>query len=56
MVNNSTWVVDIIKQLNISRWEVDKAFPLMLQSFDFSTLYTKIDWKGSNSSYKSSDQ
>jgi hypothetical protein len=25
------------------RSEVDEAFPLLLQSFDFSTLYTKID-------------
>jgi hypothetical protein len=44
MVNDSTGVLDIIKQLNISRSEVDKASPqLLLQSFDFSTLYTKID-------------
>ncbi len=35
--------MDIIKQLNISRSEVDKASTLLLQSFDFSILYTKID-------------
>jgi hypothetical protein len=29
--------------LNLSRSEVDKTSPLLLQSFDFSTLYTKID-------------
>ncbi len=35
--------MDVIKQLNLSRSEVDKTSPLLLQSFDFSTLYTKID-------------
>jgi hypothetical protein len=35
--------VDIIKELKLLRSEVDKASPLLLQSFDFSTLYTKID-------------
>jgi hypothetical protein len=29
--------------VNLSRSEIDKASPLLLQSFDFSTLYTKID-------------
>jgi len=43
ILNDSTGVVDVIKQLNLSRSEVDKASPLLLQSFDFSTLYTKID-------------
>ncbi len=30
---------------NLNRWRsgIDKASPLLLQSFDFSTLYTKID-------------
>jgi len=35
--------VDVIKQLNRSRSEVDKTSPLLLQPFDFLTLYTKID-------------
>ncbi len=35
--------MEVIKQLNLSRLEVDKASPLLLQSFDFSTLYAKID-------------
>ncbi len=35
--------MDVIKQLNLSRSEVDKTSPLLLQSFDFLTLYTKID-------------
>jgi hypothetical protein len=44
MVNDSTGVVDIIKQINISRSEVDKASSqLLLESFDFSTVYTKVD-------------
>ncbi len=43
ILNESTRIVDIIKQLNISRSEVDKASTLLLQSFDFSILYTKID-------------
>jgi hypothetical protein len=29
--------------VNLLRSEIDKASPLLLQSFDFSTLYTKID-------------
>jgi hypothetical protein len=36
-------VVEVINNLNCSRSEIDKASPLLLQSFDFSTLYTKID-------------
>jgi hypothetical protein len=43
ILNDSTGVVEVIKQLNLSRLEVDKASPLLLQSFDFSTLYAKID-------------
>ncbi len=35
--------MDVIKQLNLSRSEVDKTSPLLLQPFDFLTLYTKID-------------
>jgi hypothetical protein len=38
------------------RSEIDKASPLLLQSFDFSTLYTKIGPSGSKSSYESSDK
>jgi hypothetical protein len=33
------------------RSEVDKASPLLLQSFDLSTLYTKIRPNGSKSLY-----
>jgi hypothetical protein len=29
----------VINNLNCSRSEIDKASPLLLQSFDFSTLY-----------------
>ncbi len=36
-------VVEVINKLNLSRSEVDKASQLLLQSFDFLTLYTKID-------------
>jgi hypothetical protein len=43
ILNNFTGVVDVIKQLNLSRSEVHKTSPLLLQSFDFSTLYTKVD-------------
>jgi hypothetical protein len=32
-----------MNKLNLSRSEIEKASPLLLQSFDFSTLYTKID-------------
>ncbi len=34
---------DAIKLLNCSRSEVDKASPLLLLSFGFSTLYTNIN-------------
>jgi hypothetical protein len=34
-------VVDVIKLLNLSR--IDKSTPPLLQLFDFSTLYSKID-------------
>ncbi len=40
--NDSTRVVEVINNLNQSRFEIDKASPLLLQSFDFSTLYTKL--------------
>jgi hypothetical protein len=43
ILNGSTGVVEVINKLNHSRSEIDKASPLLLQSFDFSTLYTKID-------------
>ncbi len=43
ILNDSTGVVEVINNLNRSRSESDKASPLLLQSFDFSTLYTKID-------------
>jgi hypothetical protein len=36
-------MVEVINKLNLLRSEIDKASPLLLQSFDFSTLYTKID-------------
>jgi hypothetical protein len=36
-------MVEVINNLNGLRSEIDKAFPLLWQSFDFSTLYTKID-------------
>jgi hypothetical protein len=35
--------VEVINKLKLSRSEIDKASPLLLHSFDFSTLYTKID-------------
>ncbi len=43
ILNDSTGLVEVINNLNRSRSESDKASPLLLQSFDFSTLYTKID-------------
>jgi hypothetical protein len=49
--NDSTGVVDVIKLLKLLRSEVDKASPLLLQSFDLSTLYTKIRPNGSKSLY-----
>ncbi len=39
----TTGVVEVTNNLNLSISEIDKASPLLLQSFDFSTLYTKID-------------
>jgi hypothetical protein len=38
ILNDSTGVVDVINQLSLSRSEVDKTSPLMLQSFDIYTL------------------
>jgi len=43
ILNDSTGVMEIINNLNLSRSEIDKASPLLLQFFNFSTLYTKID-------------
>jgi len=43
ILNYSTGVVEVINELNLLRSEIDKASPLLLQSFDFSTLYPKID-------------
>jgi len=43
VLNDSTGVVEVINNLNRWRSEIDKASPLLLQSFDFSTLYTKIE-------------
>jgi hypothetical protein len=43
ILNDSTGVVEVINNLNLLRSEIDKASALLLQSFDFSTLYTKID-------------
>jgi hypothetical protein len=43
ILNDSTRGVEVIYKLNLLRSKVDKASPLLLQSFDFSTLYTKID-------------
>jgi hypothetical protein len=43
ILNGSTGVVEVINNLNRLRSEIDKASPLLLQFFDFSTLYTKID-------------
>ncbi len=43
ILNDSIGVVELISNLNRLRFEIDKASPLLLQSFDFSTLYTKID-------------
>jgi cAMP phosphodiesterase len=42
ILNDSTGVVEVINNHNLSRSEIDKISPLLLQSFDFSTLYTKI--------------
>jgi len=46
ILNGSTGVVEVINNLNGLRSEIDKVSPLLLQSFDFSTLYTKIDLVG----------
>jgi hypothetical protein len=35
ILNDSTGVVEVINKLNLSRSEVDEAFPLLLLSFDF---------------------
>jgi len=43
ILSDSTRMVAVINNLYHSRFEIDKASPLLLQSFDFSTLYTKID-------------
>jgi hypothetical protein len=43
ILNDSTGVLEVINKLNLLRSKVDKASPLLLQFFDFSTLYTKID-------------
>jgi hypothetical protein len=43
ILNDSTRVVEIINKLNLLRSEVYKASPLLLQSFDFLTLYTEIN-------------
>jgi hypothetical protein len=51
ILNDSTGVVDVINLLKLLRSEVDKASPLLLQSFDLSTLYTKIRPNGSKSLY-----
>jgi hypothetical protein len=43
ILNDSTGVVKVMNNLNRSRSEIDKASLLLLQSFDFLTLYTKND-------------
>jgi hypothetical protein len=43
ILNDFTRVVEVIYNLNRWRSRIDKASPLLLQFFDFSTLYTKID-------------
>jgi hypothetical protein len=35
ILNDSTGVVEVINKLNLSRSEIDKASPLLLQSFYF---------------------
>jgi hypothetical protein len=42
IITDSTGLVEVVNKLNLSRSEVDKASQLLLQSFDFLTLYTKI--------------
>jgi hypothetical protein len=41
ILNDFTGVMNVRKQLNPSRSEVDKTSPLLLLSFDFLTLDTK---------------
>jgi hypothetical protein len=43
ILNYSSGVVEVLNKLDLSRYEIEKASPFLLQSFDFSTLYTKID-------------
>lgn len=43
ILKDSVGVIPVIKFLNSSRTMVDKSSPLCLQTFDFSTLYTKLD-------------
>jgi hypothetical protein len=43
VLNDFIGVVEVIRNFNCLRFEIDKASTLLLQSFDFSTLYTKID-------------
>jgi len=43
ILSDFTRMVEVINNLNRSRSEIDKASPLLLQTFEFSTLYTKID-------------
>jgi hypothetical protein len=43
ILDDFTRVVEVINNFNRSRSEIDKASPLLLQSFDFSTLYINID-------------
>jgi hypothetical protein len=56
VVGFSIGVVEVINKLNLSRYEIEKASPLLLQSFDFSTLYTKIVLVDLKVSYESSDK
>jgi hypothetical protein len=43
ILNDFTGVMNVRKELNPPRSKVDKTSPLLLLSFDFSTLDTKID-------------
>lgn len=43
---------DVIKLLNLLKSEIDKTSPLLLLSFDFSTLYSSINLNGSKSLYE----
>lgn len=42
----------MIKLLNLLKSEIDKTSPLLLLSFDFSTLYSSINLNGSKSLYE----